>query len=127
MKKTTLAILVLLMIGLAAAPAVAANNNDFKSIQKAVKQNPNYEEGRQVRWFKVLITEGRSREAKLKITLPIALVELVLSCSDNRHFKYHDDECEVDLKTLWNELKKAGPMALIEIQDDDAIIKVWLE
>jgi len=127
MKKTSLAILALLMIGLAAAPAVAANHNDFKAIQKAVKQNPNYEEGREVRWFKVLITEGRSHEAKLKITLPIALVELVLSCSDNRHLKYHDDDCEIDLKALWTELKKAGPMALIEIQDDDAIIKVWLE
>jgi len=59
--------------------------------------------------------------------LPIALVEVVLKCSDTRHVRIDDDNCEIDLKALWAELKKAGPMALIEIQGDGEIIKVWLE
>ena len=127
MKKTILLILTFLMIGLTAAPAAAAKHDDFKAIQKAVKHNPNYEEGREVRWFKVEIMDGHSHAGKLKITLPVAIIELVLSLGDTRHVRLDDGECEVDLRALWKELKKAGPMALIELRDDDALIKIWLE
>jgi sugar phosphate isomerase/epimerase len=127
MKKTTLIILAVLGIGLVAAPAVAANHNDFKIIQKAVKQNPAYEEGKEVKWFKVLITDGKTNDAKVKVTLPIALVEVLINCTDSRHFKIDDGDCDIDLKAVWAALKQAGPMALVEIEDDGAIIKVWLE
>ncbi|MGZ5468878.1 MAG: hypothetical protein ACXW2H_07040 [Candidatus Aminicenantales bacterium] len=132
MKKTTIVILALFAIIALAAPAVAANRNDFKVIQSAVKKSPNpeYVEGREVRWFKVLITDSKSSEAKVKLTLPVALIELILSCDDTRHVKINDDKygrCEVDLKALWTELKKAGPMSIIEIEDEGAVVKVWLE
>lgn len=132
MKKTTIVILALFAIIALAAPAVAANRNDFKVIQSAVKKSPNpeYVEGREVRWFKVLITDSKSSEAKVKLTLPVALIELILSCDDVRHVKINDDKygrCEVDLKALWTELKKAGPMSIIEIEDEGAVVKVWLE
>ncbi|MGZ5439842.1 MAG: hypothetical protein ACXWFJ_08325 [Candidatus Aminicenantales bacterium] len=132
MKKTTIVILALFAIIALAAPAVAAHRNDFKVIQSAVKKSPNpeYVEGREVRWFKVLITDSKSSEAKVKLTLPVALIELILSCDDTRHVKINDDKygrCEVDLKALWTELKKAGPMSIIEIEDEGAVVKVWLE
>ncbi len=41
--------------------------------------------------------------------------------------KLDGKNCDVDLKALFAELKKAGPMALIEIVDEGALIKVWLE
>ena len=128
MKRTSPAILAILAFAFLAAPVLRAERpNDFKAIQKAVKRNPAYEEGKEVRWFKVLITEGKASDAKLQISLPIALVDLVLSCADTRHVKIDDGKCDIDLKALWAELKKAGPMALIEIREDGAIIKVWLE
>jgi len=132
MKKTTLILLIVFSLGALAAPALAANRNDLKVIQNAVKKrpNPDYVEGREVRWFKVLITDSQSSQAKVKLTLPVALIELILSCDDTRHVKFSDDKhgrCEVDLRALWLELKKAGPMALIEIEDDGAVVKVWLE
>ena len=132
MRRTTIVILALFVIGALAAPAVAANRNDFKIIQAAVKKGPNpqYVEGREVRWFKVLIQDSKSGHAALKLTLPVALIELVLSCDDTRHVKFDNGRhgsCEVDLKALWTELKKAGPMALVEIEDEGAVIKVWLE
>ena len=40
MKRTTLIILALFCLGALAAPAVAANRQDFKVIQNAVKQSP---------------------------------------------------------------------------------------
>jgi hypothetical protein len=132
MKKTIIVILALFTLGALAAPAVASNHKDFKIIQAAVKKSPNpeYVEGREVRWFKVLITDSKSSEAKVKLTLPVALIELILSCDDTRHVKINDDKygrCEIDLKALWAELKKAGPMSIIEIEDEGAVVKVWLE
>ena len=92
MRKTTIVILALFVIGALAAPAVAANRNDFKIIQAAVKKSPNpeYVEGREVRWFKVLIQDSKSGHAALKLTLPVALIELILSCDDTRHVKFDD-------------------------------------
>ncbi|RPJ01535.1 MAG: hypothetical protein EHM31_01380 [Candidatus Aminicenantes bacterium] len=132
MKKTIIVILALFVTGAMTVPAVAANRHDFKIIQAAVKKSPNpeYVEGREVRWFKVLITDSKSSDAKVKLTLPIALIELILSCDATRHVKIDNDKygkCEVDLKALWMELKKAGPMAIIEIEDEGAVVKVWLE
>jgi hypothetical protein len=132
MKKTIIVILALFVIGAMTVPAVAANRNDFKIIQAAVKKSPNpeYVEGREVRWFKVLITDSRSNNARVKLTLPVALIELILSCDATRHVKFDDGRrghCEVDLRALWMELKKAGPMAIVEIEDDGAVVKVWLE
>ena len=127
MKKISLVILCVFCLGILAAPAAAANHNDFKAIQKAVKKNPAYEEGKEVKWFKVLITDGKTNDAKVKVTLPIALVEVLINCTDSRHFKIDDGDCDIDLKAVWTALKQAGPMALIEIRDDGALIKVWLE
>jgi sugar phosphate isomerase/epimerase len=127
MKKTTLIILALFCLGALAAPAVASNRQDFKVIQNAVKQAPAAESGREVKWFKILITDSRSSQAKVKITLPVALIEAILACTDGKHFKVDDGECDIDLKAVWSALKKAGPLALVEIEDDGAVIKVWLE
>ena len=127
MKKTTLVILAVLGFGLIAAPVTAANHNDFKAIQKAVKQNPDYEPGREAKWLKILITDSRNRDKRVSVTLPLALIELILGCTDSRHFKVDDGDCEIDLKALFADLKKAGPAALIEIRDDGAVIKIWLE
>ncbi len=127
MKKISLVILGIFCLGILAAPAAAANHNDFKAIQKAVKKNPAYEEGREAKWLKILITDRRDKEERVSVTLPLSLVELILGCTDSRHFKVDDGDCEIDLKAIFKDLKKAGPAALIEIRDEDGIIKIWLE
>jgi hypothetical protein len=127
MKRTTIVILALFALGALAAPAVAANSKDFKVIQNAVKRAPAAEKGQEVTWFKVLIQDTRSSEARVKLTLPIALIEALLACGDSRRFQVDDDHCEIDLRAVWSALKKAGPLALVEIKDDGAVIKVWLE
>jgi hypothetical protein len=127
MKKISLVILGVFCLGILTAPAVAANHNDFKAIQKAVKKNPTYEPGREAKWLKILITDSRDKEERVSVTLPLSLIELILGCADSRHFKVEDSDCEIDLKALFADLKKAGPAALIEIREDGALIKIWLE
>jgi len=127
-KKTALIILGIFCLGILSVPAVAAaKHNDFKAIQKAVKKNPAYEEGREAKWLKILITDSRDKEERVSLTLPLALIEVLLNCTDSRHFKVDDGDCEIDLKALFADLKKAGPASLIEIRDDGALIKIWLE
>ncbi len=128
MKKTTLAALAILAVTFVAAPALrAGHGNDFQAIQKAVKQNPSYEKGKEVMWFKVLITDTKSGKDTLRITLPLSLVEALVNCTDGKHMRFDDEGCDIDLKALWADLKKAGPSALIELKDEGALIKVWLE
>jgi len=128
MKRTTIGVLAILAVSLAAVPALTAERtDDFQAIQKAVKQNPAYEPGKEAQWFKVLITDTKTGKDKVRVTLPLSLIELLINCSDDKPMKLNEGKCSVDLKALFAELKKVGPMALIEIMDEGALIKVWLE
>ena len=128
MKKTAVAILAVIALTFLAAPVLRAERaTDFQAIQKAVKQNPAYEEGKEVKWFKVLITDTKTGKDKVRITLPLSIIELLVNCSDDKPMKLNEGKSNIDLKALFAELKKAGPMALIEVMDEGALIKVWLE
>jgi len=128
MKKVAILIFIALAFSvLIANPLLADKKDDFQVIKKAVKENPNYEQGKEVKWFKVLVTDARTNKDKVRVTLPISIVELLLKCSHDKHFRFHDKECDVDFRELFTELKKLGPMVLIEVFDEDEIVKVWLE
>jgi hypothetical protein len=127
MKKA--AMIVLLAFGLGLLPAAgisAVENDDLQAVRKAVKKNPNYT-GDEVKWFKVLIQDTRTKKDVVRVTLPVSLIELILN-HEHRQMKLND-ECDIDVRALFQELKKAGPMALIEIldEDDGHLIKVWFE
>jgi hypothetical protein len=131
MRRTAIVILAAFALGTLAGPAAAARNKEFKVIQDAVKKDPAAEKdkghSREIRWFKVLIRDEGSDGGEIRVTLPAALIELVLANSDGHRFKVDDDHCEIDLKACWKALKKAGPHALVEIRDDGAVFKIWLE
>jgi hypothetical protein len=128
MKRTTIAVLTILAVALVAAPILRAEKpTDFQAIQKAVKQNPAYEPGKEVQWFKVLITDTKTGKDKVRVTLPLSLIEALVKCAGDKPMKIDEGKCDIDLKTLFAELKKVGPMALIEVLDHDELIKVWLE
>jgi hypothetical protein len=128
MKKTALVALFVLGTALAAAAGPAADRTgDFQAIQKAVKQNPAYEEGKEVKWFKVLVTDAKTNKDKVRITMPIALLEVLANCAGDKALRVRNEGAEIDFKALLAELKKMGPMALIEVYEEDEIIKVWLE
>jgi len=128
MKKLALAVLAAVCLGVLAAPVpAAAKDNDFKVIQKAVKRNPAYERGREVRYLKILIVDLEHREERVSVTLPLFLIDLILGRADSRRFKVDDGDCEIDLKALYRDIKKAGPKRLIELRGEDGLIRIWLE
>ena len=128
MKKVAIIVLVVFVFTfLLVNFTVAQKNNDFQAIKKAVKKNPEYEAGKEVKWFKVLVTDNRTKKDKVKITLPISLIEFFIKCSHKKHMRIHRDECEIDLKELFKELKKLGPTVFIEVVEDGETVKVWFE
>jgi len=128
MKKFQVLALVALAIALLLATFVLAESrDDIQAVKKAVKDNPNYEAGKEVKWFKLLVTDNKTNKDKVRITLPISLVEVLIKCAESRHMKIHGEECDIDLKELFKQLKEVGPMAIIEVYEDDETVKVWLE
>ncbi len=128
MKRITVFILALIMMGFFSAGTVFADSDDdIQAIKKAVKKNPQYDPEKEAKWFKVLVTDTQTKKDKVKITLPISLVELFMKCADNKNLRIDRDEYDIDLKELFAELKKVGPMALIEVYENDEIVKIWLE
>ena len=128
MKRITVFVLALILMGfIGMGSAYADSDDDFQAVKKAVKDNPQYDPGKEAKWFKVLVTDTRTNKDKVKITLPISLVELFMKCADNKNLRIDRDEYDIDLKELFAELKKVGPMALIEVYEEDEIVKIWLE
>jgi len=128
MKKFAVWTLAVFMLGCFAAPVVKVEKkDDLQAIKKAVKENPAYEAGKDVKWFKVLVTDAKTNKDKVRITLPIAIVEAFLRVADNKHIRMNREDCDIDIEALFAELKKVGPMSLIEVMDKDEIVKVWLE
>jgi len=128
MKKIASLVLIVFVLGVFLPNLLLADSkDDIQAIKKAVKKNPAYKEGEEVKWFKVLVTDNKTKKDKVRITLPISLIETFLKCSNEKSMKINRDECDVDLKELFAELKKLGPMVLIEVYEDEETVKVWLE
>jgi len=128
MKKITASVLAVMVLSFVLMNFLSAEDTStIQAIKKAVKENPKYNAGSEVKWFKVLITDTRTKKDKVKITLPISLIELIAKHCDEKNLKVNRDEYDIDLKELLAELKKLGPMALVEICEDDELVKVWLE
>jgi hypothetical protein len=129
MRKTAWVVLALAGLWLLAPSFVSADRgDDLKAIKKAVQENPGLPAVKDVHWFKVLIT-GDGKE-EVRISLPIGVVEAFMKCADLKEIKI--DQCvgdlgDMDFAELFAELKKAGPMSIVEIKDGDETVKVWLE
>lgn len=128
MKKAAILIAVIILLSLLLATAlVADSSDDIQVIKKAVKKNPAYKSGKEVMWFKLLITDNRTNKDKVRMTLPVALVEYFLKCTEDKHMRIKRDDCDVNLMDLFRDLKKLGPMSVMEIYEEGVTLKVWFE
>ncbi|NIO48955.1 MAG: hypothetical protein GTN73_05895 [Candidatus Aminicenantes bacterium] len=128
MKKVASIVLVVFVLGVFLPNLLMADSkDDIQTIKKAVKKNPEYKAGQEAKWFKVLVTDNKTKKDKVKITLPISVIETLLKCVDLEDLKIDEDECDIDLKELFAELKELGPAVLIEVIEDDETIKIWFE
>ncbi len=105
----------------------AVDKDDYQVIKKAVQESGKAEQMKEVKWFKVLVTDNKTGKEKVRITMPIALVEIFARCAENKEVRLGRDACTLNLEQLLAELKKVGPLAIIEVNEEDETVKVWLE
>lgn len=104
-------------------PLYGNSAKDYKVIKKAVKKGDNPGE---VTWFKIQVTDNKTKKVKVNITLPFSLVDLLSECIEE-DIDLGKDKGKVNFKKLVQELKKHGPMTLIEVYEDDETVKIWFE
>ena len=128
MKKLAVLTIAIVALTFATGSFVRAESpDDIQAIKKAVKENPSYTPGKEVQWFKVLVTDNKAGKDKVRVTLPLSLVEAFVKCSGDDHLKLDHGKTDIDFGALFAELKKVGPMAIIEVFEEDETVKVWLE
>jgi len=120
-------VLVLAALFLMAEFSYPVDRDDYQVIKKAVQENPKAEQVKEVKWFKVLVVDNKTGKEKVKITMPIALVEIFARCADNKDVQMKNMGCSLNIEELLAELKKVGPLAIVEINKEDETVKVWLE
>jgi len=129
MKKTTIFAVLALLAALAFS-APGYSQDKAQDIKKAVKENPQFESGKPAQWFKVLVTDSKTGKDKVRLTLPISLVEVMAKYAgqDAKHcLKLDREGMDINLSELFAELKKLGPMMFIEVYEEDETVKIWLE
>jgi hypothetical protein len=120
-------VLVLTALFLTADFSYPADRDDYQVIKKAVQEKAKVEPSTEVKWFKVLVVDNKTGKEKVKITMPIALVEIFARCADNQEVHLKNVGCDLNIEELLKELKKVGPLAIVEINEEDETVKVWLE
>jgi len=116
----------LLALTVAAAPA-NENRENWQVIKRAVRDDAPRAIGREARFLKILITSGRSHREKLRLTLPLSLVEAVVRMASDKHGHFDCEDLDLDFREVLAELRKGGPQALLEIKEHGETIKIWLE
>ena len=120
--------LVLVLVGaVMTAGLYAGAADDYQVIKNAVKGSDTPSGGaKTVQWFKIVVTGKNNGKETVKLTLPVSLIEMMVnSCSQEKfHAAGHH---EIELRRVWQDLKKAGPLALVEIEDEGETVKIWLE
>ncbi|MGD0782059.1 MAG: hypothetical protein ABSA30_04265 [Candidatus Aminicenantales bacterium] len=129
MKKTAIALLVVLSAAWIAAPSSASERNrgELNAIRKAVAEAPDPEPAGAPHWFKLVVTDDRCHKDVVRLSLPIGLCELFLGkCRDTR---VKLDRClsEINLAEIWSELKRDVPHTVIEVSSGKETVKIWFE
>ncbi|MGD2086198.1 MAG: hypothetical protein PVH61_08445 [Candidatus Aminicenantes bacterium] len=121
-KRNLLLVIFLMVTFMAATLPVLGSAEDYKVIKRAVKNKKTTDE---VTWFRLEVTDKAAKKAKVKIRIPLSLVELFADCE--KEAIDLKDKCKISLKTILKELKKNGPMTLIEAECDKELVKIWFE
>jgi hypothetical protein len=120
-------LVVVLMVVLAVLATSFILKGDSAEDYKIIKRSAKGKKISNPTWFKLEITEKHSKKAKVKIKVPVALIDLMADCIDEDDVKVKKDGCDIDLKKVIKILKKHGSSTLIEIDGDDCIVRLAFE
>ncbi|MEW6455320.1 MAG: hypothetical protein AB1410_01220 [Acidobacteriota bacterium] len=129
MKKILFFILIIIAILLLSSSNISGQDKeDLKFIKRAVssqKESLDTKKFEEAKWLKIEVFDKIARKTRVKIIMPISVLEIIFN--SNIHPKVKCDEKEIDFQKLFKELKSLGRMELIEIDEEDESVKIWLE
>lgn len=77
-------------------------------------------------WLNIEVTEGLSDMPKVRINVPISMVEVIVSSLDTAHiFEDLHSHHGIDLANLWRNLREADTDEFLRIDTDEALIQVF--
>jgi hypothetical protein len=126
MKKKIVSILAMLVVLALATGLYAGRNDDYKVIKNALHGVADGGGRQPLRWLKIEVTGRRGTDERVKLTLPVSLMEMIIRACPDKKFSV-DRGCEIDIQRVWNDLKAAGPLALVEVEDRGESVRIWLE
>lgn len=125
-KKMNLFVFVIIIV-LCFSGSLWGEDDDLQAIKKAVKENPKYSSQSEIKWIRLTVIDLKTNKEKVKIKFPIVIFEIIMEAAEGKNMNIDCENFDVDIRALFNELKKLGPMSLIEISSEDELFKIWLE
>ncbi|HKY31893.1 MAG TPA: hypothetical protein VJV23_05095 [Candidatus Polarisedimenticolia bacterium] len=77
-------------------------------------------------WMRIEVTESGRENAKVKINLPLSLIEVVVDSIDSRDFMAEiESKHSLDIPKLWREIRRMEVDEFLTIETDGEDVKVW--
>ena len=95
------------LLAMAAAPALASD--------------------KEVIWMRVQVFDQGGEHAKVKVNLPISLIEVVIDSIDKREFlsEIQEGHPSLDIQKLWRQIRKMEGGDFVTIESDKENVRVW--
>ena len=95
------------LIGLSAAPIQAADKN--------------------IIWLRVEVNDQGGEHSKVKINLPLSLIEVVVDSIDKREFmaEIENEHPSLDIPKLWKQIRKLESDDFITVESENENVRVW--
>lgn len=139
-KKRNLVVVIFLMtMFLAVNGFVFGSPEDYRVIKNGVKGK---KQSGEVTCLRIEVVDKKNKKSSVKVRVPLdfiymlsdmvgedVLEEVVEDISDEVGDKMAKKlkEGKISLKMILSNLKKYGPMTLIEVDEDDEMVKIWIE
>ncbi len=78
-------------------------------------------------WMRVEVNGHGEKDARIKINLPLSLIEVVVDSIDKRQFMVdlEDDHPHLDIARLWRDIRRLRIDEFVTIESEEASIRVW--
>ena len=102
-------VLALPLLAVTGSPAMASRSDD------------------DVIWLRVEVTDQGGEHTKVKVNMPLSLIEVVVDSIDKREFmaNLHDEHPSLDIPRLWREIRKMEGDEFVTIESDKNFVRVW--
>lgn len=123
MKKSLITIMFVIITLLMAGTIMYGNSaDDFKVIKKSIKNSSG-----KVKYLKITVFNKKKRKNTVNIKIPLAFVELISDYTSDSFDINMKSNGKFNLKKILRVLKKNGPMTIVEVDEEDELIKIRFE